>query len=475
MSIDVRWSDEAPVVHGPPCMTFDNGSGFVATWSFDGTTLEATTDRFGLQPLFYYADAHRVVVGRDIPSVLATGVPLQLDDGALGIFLRAGYFIGDDTPFVAIRALPPGGRLRWCDGKATLTQALPAPREWSGSRASAMAAYADCFAAAIARRLAPGSIVLPLSGGRDSRHILLELCRQGRPPQLSITQSRGANDDDVKVASALSASLGIPHRTVAAVTDPVWAECEKNRLTSYCADEHAWLMPLAAVLAEIDYDQQFDGYGGDILSAGNFVEPARMRRYEAREYETVAAEFLDLDPSAEQAMAAMLPASRLAAMPRQDAIARMACELARFADHASPISMFIFYNRLRREIALSPFCMLGTARPTRLPFLDDDVYALLASLPWSMVVDRHFHEDTIAATYPAHAAFPYASKVSTVTRSRSNPSLALLPMLARPRHRRLLRRSRLAPRVLAASLPTRAGHADWLVTRGTYLAQLEAL
>jgi hypothetical protein len=92
-----------------------------------------------------------------------------------------------------------------------------------------------------------------------------------------------------------------------------------------------------------------------------------------------------------------------------------------------------------------------------------------------MVVDRHFHDETIASTYPAHAAFPYASKISTVARGLGNPSLRLLPMLARPRHRSLLRRARLVPRILAASLPALAGCADWLVTRGTYLAQLEAL
>jgi hypothetical protein len=92
-----------------------------------------------------------------------------------------------------------------------------------------------------------------------------------------------------------------------------------------------------------------------------------------------------------------------------------------------------------------------------------------------MVVDHRFHEETIASTYPDYAAFPYASKASTVARARGNPSLGLLPMLARPRHRRLLRRARLVPRIFAASLPARTGDADWLVNRGTYLAQLEAL
>lgn len=473
--IDVRRAGASHVVAGTRHATFDNGSGLVAFWNWDGTMLEAGTDRFGLQPLFYFADERRVAVGRDIPGLLAAGVSARLDVGALGVFLRAGYFIGDDTPFASIRALPPGGHLCWRDGVTTLTHALPPASDWTGDRASAISEYADRFAAAVARRLRHDRIVMPLSGGRDSRHIVLELCRQRRPPALCITQSRGINDDDVKVASALAASLGLAHRTVEPPHNLVRAEYEKNRLTSYCADEHAWLMPLVHVLASADFDAQFDGYGGDILSAGNFVEAERMRRYELRDYVAVASGFLDLDRTAEQALSSLLSPGWLAAMPRDDAVQRMARELARFADYPSPISMFIFYNRLRREIAMSPFCLLGTARPTLLPYLDDDVYALLASLPWRLVVDRRFHQDTIAATYPAHANFPYASKTSTVLAESANRSLPLLPLLLRPRRRKLMRRSRVFARILAASTPKRRGNADWMVTRAVYLAQLESL
>jgi hypothetical protein len=34
-------------------------------------------------------------------------------DGDPLVFLRLGFFLSEDTPFAAIRALPPGGKLIW--------------------------------------------------------------------------------------------------------------------------------------------------------------------------------------------------------------------------------------------------------------------------------------------------------------------------------------------------------------------------
>ena len=123
---------------------------------------------------------------------------------------------------------------------------------------------------------------VPLSGGRDSRHILLELCRAGRPPRLAVTMRHYPpfSDEDAVVATEVARAAGVPHVVLPQGGDRFAAEIEKNRRTGFCADEHAWMLPLAAYLrGRVRY--AYDGIGGDVLSAGLFLTPERVALAEA--------------------------------------------------------------------------------------------------------------------------------------------------------------------------------------------------
>jgi hypothetical protein len=39
----------------------------------------------------------------------------------MAVFLRLGYFIGEDTPFRSIRTLPPDATLEWKDGRLSVS------------------------------------------------------------------------------------------------------------------------------------------------------------------------------------------------------------------------------------------------------------------------------------------------------------------------------------------------------------------
>jgi hypothetical protein len=90
---------------------------------------------------------------------------------------------------------------------------------------------------------------MPISGGRDSRHLLLELLDAGCPPERAVTAHHHANvwGGDVPYAADLCRAFGVAHEIVSPgrlVAD----EWRKNRLTSYCADEHAWYLAVADAL-----------------------------------------------------------------------------------------------------------------------------------------------------------------------------------------------------------------------------------
>ena len=71
-------------------------------------------------PCYYCVGANTLRVSPSIPRLLADGAPVTLDDEALAVFFRLGFFLDDRTPFRAIRAVPPGARLTWKEGQFTL-------------------------------------------------------------------------------------------------------------------------------------------------------------------------------------------------------------------------------------------------------------------------------------------------------------------------------------------------------------------
>ncbi len=129
------------------------------------------------------------------------------------------------------------------------------------------------------RRRPPESddIVHLLSGGRDSRHILFELQLNGHAPRTCLTVAYGGGD--AAVARAVAQALGIEHVAVPAGGMTLAAERRKNALTNFCADEHTWVLPAADYLARRP-TTLYDGLGGDVLSAGLFLSPKRLRLYE---------------------------------------------------------------------------------------------------------------------------------------------------------------------------------------------------
>jgi asparagine synthase (glutamine-hydrolysing) len=89
--------------------------GIYAGWTSAGRDVTLEQDRYGFYPLFSWITDARRTIATDIPALLRAGAPRALDFDALSVFLRVGFFLGDDTPFRSIRAVG-GARVRRCEG-----------------------------------------------------------------------------------------------------------------------------------------------------------------------------------------------------------------------------------------------------------------------------------------------------------------------------------------------------------------------
>ena len=462
--------------------------GVFAEWKWDGRRLRVRNDRYGVHPLFYYATANEIAVSTSVARLLAGGAPADFDGDAIAVFLRLGFFVGEDTPFRAIRAVPPEAKFEWEDGRLSISGGYWHGKPQGLNRDDAIDAFIALFRRALERRIAPDdNFAVPLSGGRDSRHILLELCRLGRRPRCCITIPRypPRAPEDERVSGLLAAAAGVPHRILDQPPDRGSVELRKNWETHFCADEHAWFVHMIDYL-EAEGLAVYDGLAGGLSVAGRFLSAGNLRLFEHGRFHELAEGILARFGVQTEAHLSQLvsPAWREAA-GRDRALERLAAELIRHADAPDPTKSFNFWNHTRRETALVPYALMNRLPAVFTPYIDHDVYELLSSLPPSIVSpdlsspNKSFHSEAIQRAYVEHADVPFenshAPKLDARPHYRQFGSHAARFIASRTRRPfTLLNNAYVWPRVAMSLVsPHFAEKRAWLPADLLYMSQLE--
>ena len=336
-------------------------------------------DIYGFRPSFTVANDARSF--RTIAGAMDASPRLTIDHCALNVFFRTGLFLNGSTPFVEVRRV-----------EREPVIVAPHPIEYR----AALHTFVDLFRESVQRRL-DGDCVVALSGGRDSRHILLQLYECGRLPTAAITVDIPARKGETLIARQLAARLGIRHvilypRPNRVVED----ESYKNLATNFLTLEHGWMADAARSELKGDW---WDGIAGDIMSAGLFLTPVMQQLAEQHR----------LDELAEQVVLYSLPHFLWqSTFSRDDALHLVARELHKHMGAANPIGSFYFWNRTRVAVAACPFGLLENSnRQIVAPFLDSNLWHFLASLPADMLVSRRFHSDAIDLAFPGFSDIPY--------------------------------------------------------------------
>jgi hypothetical protein len=386
--------------------------GAYVEWHWDGSRLTVRNDPYGLLPAYYCLSDGGFAISTSIKRLIEEGAPAELDEDALAVFLRLGTFLGDDTPFRAIRALPPGTHYAWAGQQhAPQGRVLLGVAATGLTRDAACRRYGELFRRSVQRRaVSTGSEAVALSGGMDSRHILLELCRAGRKPRFAVTARvfRGGPSHDVDLARAVCQQAGVEHVVVDQSDDWLDREQRKNEATNFSTFEHAWGLPVAGYLtgrAEV----VFDGLGGDVFTdCRGITTPSRLEAFRSGRFTELADDFLG-PPSGR--LSYLRPELRLR-LSRERAVARFAAECARFAAAPNPPAAFWFWNRTRRAVGLLPYGVWQRSVQVLTPYLDEDLFDFMIGLPAELVGDYRFHAETIRREYPQHAHIPFYSLAS---------------------------------------------------------------
>lgn len=449
-------------------------SAYAARWSWNGSVLEAAVDRYGFARMFYAQIGDGVAVADTVEELLQAGASRAYDDAAIATFLRLGFFIGQDTAFAAIRAFPIGGELTWTlYAGLKVAENIPfIPIDHSIERKEALERYVSLFSEAIRRSLPADAsrTAVPLSGGRDSRHIAFELHRHGFKPGLVISQRHFStvSNEDSRVAGLVANALGWTLTLSDQMADPFAAETRKNSLLEGTTREHAWYLPTAERIASGGFTHVFDGIAGDVLSNGLFCRASWLKQYAAGD---VPGLFKSMSAAgcAEEAISVTLSADLNKRWNKDVAFHRFQRELDRFAGEDDPISRFMFWNRTRRCIAPLAQCVL-TGVEIITPYLDDEVFRHLFSLPRRFFETRDFHDEAIHLAAPQFAQIPFERKDVGGDDPPRHDMLMFRGIAGSTWYWRspLFNQSWLRPRLLAALFSTNAAkRASWVASAVT--------
>ncbi|MCG5517095.1 MULTISPECIES: asparagine synthetase B family protein [unclassified Ectothiorhodospira] len=393
--------------HGP--------DGIFVEWSWDGDALTVRNDRYGIYPLFYACHAGEIRISPSILHVLRGDFPKTLNVAALAVFLRLGFFLQEDTPFEHVHLLPPGSTLTWRQGKLTLRRGsmdVPVPETPVTSFDEAVEQYGQLFRQAISRRPPPASgFTLPISGGRDSRHILFELLEQGHKPDLTVTvQSRPpSSNEDLRIARILARELELVHEEIAMPRSYFQANLKDIEVTHFCGSGHTWLLPVAAYLKANGTKTVYDGLAGDVLSGGLQANENRLSLIKSGQTRNVAIS-LTQESGLTQFLQSSLKDTPRRILDETLAVERIDNELKTHLGAANPWMSFIFWNRTRRGIGLIPFSILSPVETVYCPYLDHELFDFFWNLDPTYSMGNALHDETIRRSYPQHAHLPFEDK-----------------------------------------------------------------
>jgi len=473
-------ADGSPQGHAGHLDRMSGDSDPFAAWSWDGSRLEVWNDRYGFQPLFYWhSPAGDLALSTSLHKLLELGAPPELDTEALAAFFRLNFFLGEDTAFRQIRLLPPNAQMSWQDGKLSVSGSGRIVREQAITRDAGIDGYIELFRTAIARRPPSGLFAVPLSGGRDSRHIFLELVERGWLPDaaINIRWDPYVQTEDRAIATLLSQAAGVRLVTWDTPGNLIERERRKNFETSLCSTEHAWIPSYDDDLG-VSFDTLYEGVAGDWLSTSLANTEERQSWIERGDVEKLAESML----GSEGYLPKALVPEQYRRMGREVARERLVRELRPHLEAANPLGSFMLGNRARRVTALAPTCLWNRARLIWCPYLDAELYDFLSSIPARVLLSpaayHQFHTDAILRGYPRFAHIPFAGKVSKGLRvpryeRRTARDLARVAMALGDGS--LLRRSYVYSRVLRGVIdPGYGGEMPGIAKFAFYALQLEA-
>jgi asparagine synthase (glutamine-hydrolysing) len=198
-----------------------------AIWDARDRSLLLVRDRFGKKPLYYATQPEGLFFGSELKCLRTAGVPLDIDQEALKLYLQFSYIPEPWSPYRAIRKLPPASWMRYhADGRIEqgCYWRLPEPTaepESGWSESAAAAQVREVFDESVRlRMIADVPLGAFLSGGLDSSSIVASMALQSKDPVKTFSVGfEEASFNELPYAKAVAQKYGTDHHEIVVKPD----------------------------------------------------------------------------------------------------------------------------------------------------------------------------------------------------------------------------------------------------------------
>jgi hypothetical protein len=379
-------------------------------WEFKDNTLTIENDCLGFYPIYYCLDETKIIVSNSILKIIAEAGDVELDENALSMFARKNYFLNNCTAYKNIKTLAPNTTIKWSAGSFTVNQSfLPASKPANLSHEQIVDGYVELTRQAMSRNLpSDEKFLMPLSGGRDSRIILLELLNRGFRPEICVTCGESR---DVKLATQVCQRLGLENKILEPRQRWIGDAVRKNIRISFATIQHDWLMGIGDFVRNSGL-LSYDGNGVGMFSRNAYTDNG-MRQFEmlrGGKYDEFEDEIFPSDNAAEKYIN-MLPEQFGFIKGGLDGLKKEHFEnISLYNIYSNHLSAFSFYSNTRTAISTCPF---GIMYPAKIycPLLDYDLFSFVASLTPEQMTAKEPQADAVRKAYTDLADVPFYNEL----------------------------------------------------------------
>jgi asparagine synthase (glutamine-hydrolysing) len=245
-------------------------------WDAGQRKILLARDRFGKKPLYYAVLPEGIYFASELKCLRTAGVPVEIDEQALGFYFQFGYIPDPYSPFRAVKKLMPGCWLEYdADGDVRQGRYWRLPRfaaEPNGlSEAATREQIRETFDEAVRiRMIADVPLGAFLSGGIDSSLVVASMARQSSEPVKTFSIGfEEAAYNELEYARAVADMHGTEHHEIVVRPDSVALLTKLVRhYDEPFADASAIPTYIVSEFAARHVKVALSGDGGDELFAG---------------------------------------------------------------------------------------------------------------------------------------------------------------------------------------------------------------
>ncbi len=194
------------------------------------------SDRFGTRPLYYYYEENNFLFAPEVKAILKTKLNTRIDYSSISDLFHFGHLFGNKTLFNNIKQLPPASYLIYRMGKIEIKNYWDFPEyaeayekiKFSRNEINNyIEEMQEIYAKAMKRQIFRNSskLLIPLSGGLDSRYVIAYASALKTNPLVTFTFGPENNEDQV-YAKMVAREVDAQHKSFIVQPGNIWEDAK---------------------------------------------------------------------------------------------------------------------------------------------------------------------------------------------------------------------------------------------------------